>query len=48
MLKYDRLQVRSYTTGPALKAAVDQALGQRATELAHDPSANHLCLCATA
>jgi hypothetical protein len=37
-LKYDRLQDRSYTTGPALKAAVDGALAERAAELAasHD------------
>ena len=42
-LKYDRLAVRSYTTGPALKAAVDRALGQRATELAHTHSTTHLC-----
>ena len=37
-IKYDRLQVRSFTTGPALKAAVDAALDARAAELAasHD------------
>ncbi len=37
-LKYDRLQDRSFTTGPALKAAVDAALDERAAELAtsHD------------
>jgi hypothetical protein len=33
-LKYDRLQERSFTTGPALKAAVDAALDARAAELA--------------
>jgi hypothetical protein len=36
-LKYDRLQDRSFTTGPALKAAVDAALDERAAEL-HDPT----------
>jgi hypothetical protein len=37
-LKYDRLQDRSFTTGPALKAAVDAALDDLAAELAatHD------------
>jgi DDE superfamily endonuclease len=37
-LKYDRLQDRSFTTGPALKTAVDAALDERAAELAasHD------------
>jgi DDE superfamily endonuclease len=39
-LKYDRLQDRSFTTGPALKAAVDAALDLRAAQLAasHDPT----------
>jgi DDE superfamily endonuclease len=32
-LKYDRLAERSFTTGPALKAAVDAALDERAAEL---------------
>jgi hypothetical protein len=37
-MKYDRLQDRSFTTGPALKAAVEAALAERAAELAasHD------------
>jgi hypothetical protein len=37
-LKYDRLPDRSFTTGPALKAAVEAALDDRAAELAasHD------------
>ena len=39
-LKYDRLQDRSFTTGPALKAAVEAALEARAAEL-HN-SMNHL------
>lgn len=39
-LKYDRLTERSFTTGPALKAAVDAALADRADELRH--SSNHL------
>jgi hypothetical protein len=42
-LKYDRLAARSFTAGPALKAAVNQALGQRAAELAHHDSTTHLC-----
>ena len=33
-LKYDRVQDRSFATGPALKAAVDAALADRAAELA--------------
>ena len=33
-MKYDRLQDRSFTTGAALKAAVDAALDARAAELA--------------
>jgi hypothetical protein len=33
-LKYDRLQDRSFTTGAALKAAVEAALEARAAELA--------------
>jgi transposase len=32
-LKYDRLAVRSFTSGPDLKAAVDAALKARAAEL---------------
>ena len=32
-LKYDRLQGRSFTTGPALKTAVDTALAERAAEI---------------
>lgn len=32
-LKYDRLQDRSFTTGAALKAAVEAALNERAAEL---------------
>ena len=40
-LKYDRLQDRSYTTGPALKDAVDAALDERAAEL-HDPTTHLL------
>jgi hypothetical protein len=42
-LKYARLQARSFTTGPALKAAVEAALDARAAELAafHD-STTHL------
>jgi hypothetical protein len=37
-MKYDRLQDRSFTTGAALKAAVEAALDERAAELAaiHD------------
>jgi hypothetical protein len=34
VLKYDRLPDRSFTTGAALKAAVDTALADRAAELA--------------
>lgn len=37
-LKYDRLQDRSFTTGPALKAAVDAALEERAAELRNSMS----------
>lgn len=33
VLKYHRLQERSFTTGPALKAAVDAALLERTAEL---------------
>ena len=33
-MKYDRLPDRSFATGPALKAAVDAALDERAAELA--------------
>jgi hypothetical protein len=36
-LKHHRLQDRSFTTGPALQAAVDAALDERAAEL-HDPT----------
>ena len=39
-LKYDRLQDRSFTTGPALKAAVEAALDERVAELQH--STTHL------
>jgi hypothetical protein len=39
-LKYNRLPERSFTTGPALKAAVDIALAARAAQLQH--STNHL------
>jgi transposase len=38
VVKYDRLQDRSFTTGPALKAAVDAALAERAAELAPRPN----------
>jgi DDE superfamily endonuclease len=37
-LKYDRLAARSFTSGPALKAAVDAALEERAAELHHSTS----------
>ena len=37
-LKYDRLQDRSFTTGPALKTAVDTALAERAAELHNSTS----------
>ena len=39
-LKYDRLPTRSFTTGLALKAAVDAALTERAAEIQH--STTHL------
>ena len=39
-LKYDRLQDRSFTTGPALKAAVEAALDESVAELQH--STTHL------
>jgi hypothetical protein len=39
-LKYDRIQDRSFTTGPALKAAVEAALDERVAELHH--STTHL------
>jgi len=42
VLKYDRVQDRSFTTGRALKAAVDQALVERASELAHTQPTSHL------
>ena len=43
VLKYDRLPDRSFTTGAALKAAVEAALADRAAELgAHHNSTNHL------
>lgn len=42
-LKYDRLPVRSFTSGAALKAAVEAALEQRAAEIALSTnSTNHL------
>jgi len=43
-LKYDRLQDRSFATGPALKAAVEAALDDRAAELAalHDSTSHFL------
>jgi putative transposase len=37
-LKYDRLAVRSFTSGPDLKAAVDAALEERAAELHNSTS----------
>jgi transposase len=37
-LKYDRLPARSFTTGPALQAAVDAALAERAAELRNSTS----------
>jgi hypothetical protein len=37
-LKYDRLAARSFTSGPALKAAVDAALAERAAELRNSTS----------
>jgi transposase len=37
-LKYDRLATRSFTSGPALKAAVDAALEERAAELRNSTS----------
>jgi transposase len=37
-LKYDRLQHRSFTTGPALKTAVDTALAERAQEIQNSTS----------
>jgi hypothetical protein len=39
-IKYDRLPERSFTSGPALKAAVDAALEERAGEVHH--SMGHL------
>jgi hypothetical protein len=41
-LKYDRLQDRSFATGPALKDAVEAALDERAAELAATHSTIHL------
>ena len=41
-LKYHRLADCSFISGPALKAAVDAALNERASELATTHSTNHL------
>jgi hypothetical protein len=38
-----RLAVLTFTSGPALKAAVDQALTEEAVELAHGHAPTHVC-----